>query len=427
MNKLVGWLVGRPSDTFESSKKMAALIVFLIVAYCFNVLPPDFSFDGISRGGAEGSLYNQVFWGALMLMSLPSVLGRSKVHWGVYVHAMPLLILCTFFLLSAIWSLDPAISFRRAVLEFMVVGCVLVNVASLERAEQAFVILYRVASITLCLELVMLFRENGFDEFGLFRGIHSHKNVLGLVSVIAIFSGFWVRSGDFDVSRRWVAIYLILWFVLLVLSQSKTSLGLLIAIPLFAISIRRWSAKIGVGIGAPLVVIIAIGYCFVAIGVIAGFDVGGGVEDWISSVGFTGRDHIWHFLIARILEAPWLGYGYGGFWDIGPDAPNVKYGTGYMPMINQAHNGYLDILLAGGMLGLAGYLLVLAAFVRSLSLAERTVKNSVLGLGWIFVTFSFFHNFTESSALRGYALVWVIQLLAMAVTYRLAHEASKPV
>ncbi|MBL8485000.1 MAG: hypothetical protein JNJ60_22580 [Rhodocyclaceae bacterium] len=44
------------------------------------------------------------------------------------------------------------------------------------------------------------------------------------------------------------------------------------------------------------------------------------------------------------------------------------------------------------------------------------------GLCWTLVVFSLLHNLTESSLLRGFVWVWLLQLIAMAITYRMAHE-----
>lgn len=425
VSQFTHWLAGLPARPLSAQESWATIAVFLIFAFCLNALPPNFSFGGATEASAEGSVLNQAFWLGMLVLALSAVINTSRAASGLYVKALPLLALCVLLIASSLWSLAPAISFRRAILECIVIGSILANVAALQRAEQAFVILYRVAAITLMFELVMLLRANGFDEAGLFRGIHTQKNVLGLVGGVAILCGVWVRKSGVLRSLHWNTAYLLGWLALLILSRSKTSLALILAAPAIALGLRKLARSLGVGPGAPLLACFGLAYAAFAVAFIAGMDIGGGIEHWVHRLGFTGRDDIWQFLIARFLENPWLGHGYGGFWDIGPAAPNLRYGTGFIPMINQAHNGYLDLLLALGLTGLAAYALVLVGFLFCLSSAERKTPQSSLALCWTLVVFSLLHNFTETTLLRGYSLVWVVQLFAMAVTYRMAHEARR--
>ena len=425
LSQLSNWLAGRPAQALSAQEGRATLAVFLIIAFCFNALPPNFTFSGTTEASADGSLINQFFWFGMLLLALSAVINTARSASGLYVKAMPLLALCLLLVASSLWSLAPAISLRRAILECIVVGSILVNVASLQRAEQAFIILYRVAAITLVFELVMLLRANGFDETGLFRGIHTQKNVLGLVGAVAVLCGVWVRKSGGLRSLHWNTAYLVGWLALLVLSRSKTSLALILVAPAIALGLQKFARSLKGGVGVPLLGFLALAYSVFAVAFISGVDVGSGIEHWVHRLGFTGRDDIWQFLTARFLEHPWLGHGYGGFWDIGPAAPNVRYGTGFIPMINQAHNGYLDLLLALGLTGLVAYLCVFAGFLFCLSSAERKAQQGSLALCWTLVVFSLLHNFTETTLLRGYSLVWVVQLIAMAITYRLAHEARR--
>ena len=400
------------------------MVLFLIFAFCFNILPPTFTFTGGTEVSGEGSLFNQVFWIGVLALSISTVLNNKKPIGGIVFQAMPLVIFCALFVVSSFWSLATDITFRRSILELIVIANILISVSMLKNTSHAFVILYRVASITILFECTMLFRANGFDEVGLFRGIHAQKNVLGLVGAISILAGIWIRTTGASLSKYWNTAYLLGWFSLLMISQSKTSLGLILLAPAIALGLRRLGRNFGVGVGIPLLVIFGLAYSVFAITFISGIDVGHDISNWIHRIGFTGRDGIWNFLIARFLERPWLGYGYGGFWDIGANAPNVRYGIGFITQINQAHNGYLDLLLALGVLGFATYLYVVIGFVTRLSAAERVSQNSTLALCWVFFVFSLLHNLTETTLARGYSLVWVVQLVAMAITYRMAFEAK---
>jgi O-antigen ligase len=62
---------------------------------------------------------------------------------------------------------------------------------------------------------------------------------------------------------------------------------------------------------------------------------------------FTGRTWIWEAVIPEFKHMPWLGHGFQSFWTTEWRA--MVFGMPY------AHNGYLDILLELGVVGLALY------------------------------------------------------------------------
>ncbi|WP_101048426.1 O-antigen ligase family protein [Macromonas nakdongensis] len=418
------FLLSESGIKFSSNQGRSILALFLIVAFCYNALPPNFFFDGNSPSGESGSVVKQAFWFGVFLLVISAKPVFRELKSSVAFYVWPLVALCLLMLMSAIWSLDSFITLRRSILQCVVVFSVLLSIFWLPRTDQVFFIIYRVASIVLVLNLFMLLRHNGFDEAGLFRGIHPHKNVVGYLGAISVIVGFWVRRSGSLTSFRWNNFYIFFWGVLLALAFSKTSIALALVAPLVALSFWRFSRLVKVGLWVPIVVLIGFVYAVFAVAFISGVDVSRVLTEWIDGVGFTGRDEIWKFLVSRLSDNIWLGYGYGGFWDIGLKSPNLIYGTGYVPMINQAHNGYLDILLNLGVLGVVAYLAILGTFFFAVP-NRKTKHDNVYLLCWCLLVFSLFHNLTESSIMRGYAFVWVVQLIALAVTYRLATEEEK--
>ncbi|MBL8483430.1 MAG: O-antigen ligase family protein, partial [Rhodocyclaceae bacterium] len=408
---LAHYLAGRPSQPLASVERLATFTLFLIVAFSFNILPPNFSYDGRLASGADGTPFNQIFWVAALLCSLYCLVNMPARARAAFLPALPLCALCVLLLVSALWSLAPLITVRRAGLEMIVVACVVINVMALQRAEQAFHILYRVAALTLAFDLCMLLRANGYDEAGLFRGIHTHKNVTGYLGATSILTGLWLRRAGAGLGRGANMAFLAGWALVLGMSQSKTSIALTLAAPLLAYGLRRLAQASGAGLGMLLAGLGGLAYSAAALAYLSGVDLPGGVERFVHHVGFTGRDDIWDFLLARATERPWLGYGYGGFWDIGPDSPSVRWGSGFLPMINQAHNGYLDLFLALGVVGVAAWAGVLIGYVVCLARIEAAASMPWLsGLCWTLVVFSLLHNLTESSLLRGFVWVWLLQL-----------------
>ena len=67
----------------------------------------------------------------------------------------------------------------------------------------------------------------------------------------------------------------------------------------------------------------------------------------------TGRTTIWRYVLWRWEESPYLGQGYGALWQVGPQVEAyLRHAevTGWL--MNEAHNGYLDVLAQTGIIGL---------------------------------------------------------------------------
>ena len=72
----------------------------------------------------------------------------------------------------------------------------------------------------------------------------------------------------------------------------------------------------------------------------------------------------------RGLKRPILGYGYEAFWQgFKGDSRGILEATGWL--VPMAHNGYLDLRLSLGLIGIAAYLFV---FLRSMRMALNYLR-----------------------------------------------------
>jgi O-antigen ligase len=102
---------------------------------------------------------------------------------------------------------------------------------------------------------------------------------------------------------------------------------------------------------------------------------------------FTGRTDIWAKLVPVFEQGPLLGCGFGGFWT--PETRAIH-------IIGQAHNGYLQILIELGLIGLTLVSLFLLSCVRK---AARALAYDFYwaSLFICFVLIAAVHNSTEAS------------------------------
>ena len=118
----------------------------------------------------------------------------------------------------------------------------------------------------------------------------------------------------------------------------------------------------------------------------------------------SGRTDLWLGAIDKITERPWLGYGFKAFWRDEGGATEIWKIVGYEPP--HAHNGYLNMSLDLGLVGLALFLLsMLVAYVRSIQWLR--LRPGVLSLMPIlYVTFMFMYNHSENTIVSHNSIFW---------------------
>jgi O-antigen ligase len=141
-----------------------------------------------------------------------------------------------------------------------------------------------------------------------------------------------------------------------------------------------------------------------------GFDLNGQMA---SQVGrdptLTDRTLIWRAVLG-LHTNPLIGTGYESFW-LGPRLNVIWAAVGH---VNEAHNGYLEVYLNLGLIGLCLLVGFLLTSYRQIcrSLSESSILSSLSIALWTVV---FFYNMTEA-AFRGGLLLLTFLLLAVSVS-----------
>jgi O-antigen ligase len=131
----------------------------------------------------------------------------------------------------------------------------------------------------------------------------------------------------------------------------------------------------------------------------------------VSSAGrdftLTGRTDLWYDLLKIASHHRLVGVGYGSFW-IGGVSHSLWDTHYWLP--TQAHNGYLDVYVELGLLGLAILVAVLFSGIRAVTEALDTYfEDSQLRITLVIVLL--LHNITESSFLKADHHLWFLFLL----------------
>lgn len=127
----------------------------------------------------------------------------------------------------------------------------------------------------------------------------------------------------------------------------------------------------------------------------------------------TGRVPLWQELIKIGSQRPILGTGYGGFW-IGSLTHNLWDTFGWKP--TQGHNGYLDIFLELGIVGLFIVLLIIINTYNKIILSFA--KNDKMAqLRIVFFFMILLHNLSESSIVHPTNYLWITFLFSAVYSY----------
>jgi O-antigen ligase len=144
------------------------------------------------------------------------------------------------------------------------------------------------------------------------------------------------------------------------------------------------------------------------------------LEPFGKDATLTGRTGLWEALSRRIELRPWEGYGYGAFWT-DPQGPAfyVRRDVGWRAPT--AHNGWLEVLVQLGWMGLA---LFAAHFALSAAAAGRRLISGGEGM-WAVLSTALFLLFSlsESTIMQQNNINWV---LYVATTAKLLERRRAP-
>ena len=308
---------------------------------------------------------------------------------------------------SYFWSINPSQTMRFAIYAIGTSGFGLYLATRYTLSEQLNLLAW---TYGLLLILSILFAI-GIPQYGLmagvhegaFRGVFTHKNQFGAFmapgGVIFLLNAF--RTHKYS----WVNwTLLVLSCATMVWSRSTTALGTFIVMLLLCIIYRIFRWRYEVMISAILAVTIV---SFAGLILLFGL----GSDSLLDLVGkdvtLSGRTDIWQYVWDQIQLRPWLGYGLAAFWN-GFDGPSGYVQLAMRIAVIYAHNGFLDIWLSLGFIGLAVFVFgFLNTTVQSLTLLRKT--NSPEGF-WplLFLTYILLSNLTEGTISNLNSSFWAL-------------------
>lgn len=352
----------------------------------------------------------------LVLMRWRRVLHAARAVW-------PMVALIALAPLSIVWSAQPALTLRRSLLLF---ASTLFAIYLGERyTVEKFA---RLLAQTMCLMMIVIvvlrfvaptYVIDPSSSTAAWTGLSRYKNAFGeymgisvvLLSVVGFRQFVWLRY-----------VFLGLAAVLLLLSHSAGSLLtcalVLAAIPLWYLSRLKRRQRLPVYAMAALVLFQAT--CLLIRNINPLFELLG------RDSTLTGRTYLWALVLPAILKHPILGYGYDTFWTgLQGDSQEIRVAAGWMVVASD--NGFLDLCLSLGAIGVCVFLCVFALSFRK---AVNYIGSGPGSIGlWpiTYLTFFLLHSVYESTLLRRGTLSFLIfAVITTALALNRRHLLSSP-
>lgn len=373
--------------------------------------------DPIDVSMGEGSPLDRNVFIVLLLAGVVVLMARRHVLGDAFRSSAPVMMFFFYCLVSVIWSDYPDIALKRwikGVGELVMALVVLTDPDPLAALKK---LLSRAGLLLLPTSLLFIryYGElgRGYDPDGIpmNTGVTTNKNTLGAITFLLSLGALWEvvtllrESGTPRRARRlWAqSALLAIGMTVLFLAQSATSqvcflLGAIVIVATTLPIIRRSRAALHA-----LIVSIVTAASFVMLS--------GNIGEVLHLIGrkanLTGRTDIWAAVL-RVSSNPIAGAGYESFW-LGPRVAQVWSHLSRYMHVNEAHNGYIELYLNLGLVGVTLIaLLLIAGYMHSVTTFQYNPPVGSLMLA--FLVCSATYSITEA----GFRLlnpVWLILLL----------------
>ncbi|MGQ4648015.1 O-antigen ligase family protein [Lyngbya aestuarii] len=404
-----------PLLNFLEKKFTIFSLTFLTGLWRFQSLysDPDPKSDGLSAHNPLDPLMSLLQYG-IYAVAFFLIIARWKSSTRTALRDQLVWILAGTALISFLWSDFPDWSLKKGIttLQTTYFGLYMSSRFSLKQQLQMLAwALGIVAVLSLLFSLAFSGAaiEAGANE-GAWRGPFVQKNILARLVVLGAIV-FLLLTLDSPRPRYPLWGGLLLSVALILLTGSKTALLLFIIIVLVLPLYK--SLRYRDTIVIPLIIAVILVTGSIAVLLI------GNWENLLLGLGrdptLSGRTDLWELAIEKIAERPWLGYGYQGFWQEGGGAEVIWKAEGYKPP--HAHNGFVNISLDLGLVGLALFLLTIAiTYIRSIAWL-RSSKTAIELWPICYVTFFFMYNHSENTIIEHNSLFWTL-LVAVSLSLK---------
>jgi O-antigen ligase len=365
----------------------------------------------------DGSPRDRLVYSVLLLAGLIVLATRRSRVWGILRANWPLAAFFVYCALSIIWSDYPDVAFKRWIKSLGDVVMVLIVLTDRDRYAAIKRVLTRTGFLLIPISVLLIkfypSLGRGYSQWlwtPYYTGVTTNKNELGRISLLFGLGFLWrfltaLRNPQRSARNKQLLAFgvcLVMVFWLFWMAHSMTSLAcfvlagfLLIANSIRMVARRSWVVHLMV-------------FAFLSVSITVLFlDMGSSV---LTTMGrdptLTGRTDIWK-LVLGMTGNPLVGTGFESFW-LGKRLEKMWSIYWWHP--REAHDGYIEVFLNLGWLGIVMFGIVLATGYRTVMNAfRRNAEEGKLRLAYFIAAVAY--NFAES-AFGPLSLTWIFFLLA---------------
>jgi exopolysaccharide production protein ExoQ len=365
----------------------------------------------------EGSPLDRLAYSGLLLMGLIVLVTRRERVLSILKANWPLVAFSLYCAASVSWSDYADVAFKRWIKSLG--DFVMVLIILTERERHAAIKRTLVWMAFVLIPISVLFIKfypdlgrgyNPWTWLPYYTGVTTNKNELGRLCLVLGLAIVWrllaaLRADKPAARNRQLLVFtpllaMVLW--LFWMAGSMTSLSCFVMASGLMVACRfRFAARNPWVVHGMVFTILAASFSALFL------DMGGSV---LQTMGrdptLTGRTEIWK-LVLGMAGNPLLGTGFESFW-LGKRLEKMWSLYWWHP--REAHNGYIEMYLSLGWLGLLMFAVVVVTGYRTVSSAlRRNAEEGALRLAYFVVVVAY--NFTES-AFGPLNLIWIFFLLA---------------
>lgn len=372
------------------------------------------------RTHMQGGSFNQIVVGMAFLGAFIVVWLKFKQTVSILNGRWTYVFFVAYILASVQWSSDPGSTLRMWA---YYVGTALTSLAAAiayrGNATKFFQTLAAYSFFMIGGSLILVWQypwlgigvsdpATGLQSPGRWNGVSAHANGLGTICLISV----WANVACFFLTRSNLIKLLNVSAlfgsaICLYGANSVTSIVLstLVAGTMAAFApLDRLKGRTVVLISFSAVISVLVVYIFKP----EAFNLDFWLEPFGRDSSFTGRVTIWAHAMASFFDRPLLG---GGFQEF------IYFGG---REIKHLHNGYLDLVLRGGLIAILFLVILVAQIFRSVKkLSKKNIRISMFIFAMVMVILV--HNITEGSFGRGATPLWSI----FSFLYFFAHSEAK--
>ena len=385
------------SQSFKTlPEKLEALIIGTLLLYYLGVdVAPDII-----------KLMNLVSY----VMLAPLIILHWKRLLYVATRNLPMLLLVGMVIASVFWSASPDYTSNeiKAFLRATLLGVYIATRYSFKEQVRLLAWVFGMA-IVLSLFFTLAVPSYGIHAGGgAAKGIFTFKNLLAAMMTIG--GIFFILIALDSKKHSWLPwTVVIMAIAALALSQGKTAYSVfflvLCLLPIRNVVKQQYKLRVVLFliillIGGSTIVLFLGNLEFILVDTLG------------KNMEFNGRLPIWTLMMQKVMERPWFGYGFVGFWTSDESLyviNNSWAGTGDTPGLRfNAHSGYIDLLLQLGFLGMVLYIVdFFAVLARGISLLFLTPIQETF---WILPTLLalLFFNFADTLSVVTPNSLWSI-------------------